>query len=111
MKLKFTPQEVENHFRELILAHNGQPDKSVLEKFVNDNFTLENQMEEYSPKDWIPHPKLISKIQDLNLSLFAQDLNSRWKTLCRKIKDEVKDQPDRYTVYDFSKTLCFYLLD
>ena len=30
--------------------------------------------------------------------MFAQDLNSRWKILCRKIKTEVKESPDRYSL-------------
>jgi alpha,alpha-trehalase len=30
--------------------------------------------------------------------MFAQDLNTRWKILCRKIKQEVEDQADRYTL-------------
>ena len=55
-------------------------------------------MEDHVPEDWNPDPKLMSKIVDLNYALFAQDLNSRWKILCRKIKTEVKESPDRYSL-------------
>ena len=55
-------------------------------------------MEDHVPEDWNPDPKLLLKIVDLNYALFAQDLNSRWKILCRKIKAEVKESPDRYSL-------------
>jgi len=97
MKLKYSSEEVENHFRELIVAH-PYPSKTQIKKFVEANFSMENQMEDHVPEDWNPDPKLMSKIVDLNYSLFAQDLNSRWKTLCRKIKAEVRESPDRYSL-------------
>ena len=78
------------------MVNGANPDTSTLRQFVEDNFSLENQMEDFEPADWKSHPKLISRIQDLNYALLAQDLNSRWKTLCRKIKEEVAEQPERY---------------
>ena len=93
MKLLHSPAEVQDNFDQL-----KNHEKSTLEKFVHDNFSLENQMEEFDPIDWKPQPKLISRIQDLNYARFAQDLNGRWKMLCRKIKAEVEAQPDRYSL-------------
>ena len=57
MKLKFSPEKVENHFRELIVA-NHTPSKSQIQKFVEANFSMENQMEDHVPEDWIPDPKV-----------------------------------------------------
>lgn len=94
MKLKFSPLEVENQFREMILA-NPKPDKETIEAFVKRCFTMENQMEDHVPEDWVASPKFISKIVDLHYAMFAQDLNARWKILCRKIKHEVDEHPDR----------------
>ena len=56
-------------------------------------------MEDHVPEDWNPDPKLMSKIVDLNYALFAQDLNSRWKILCRKIKVKKLD------FFQFSESL------
>ena len=95
MKLLHPPAKVEENFRQLTMVAGANPDASTLREFVEDNFSLENQMEDFEPADWKSHPKLISRIQDLNYALLAQDLNSRWKTLCRKIKEEVAEQPDR----------------
>ena len=96
MKLLHPPAKVEENFCQLTMVAGANPDASTLREFVEDNFSLENQMEDFEPADWKSHPKLISRIQDLNYALLAQDLNSRWKTLCRKIKEEVAEQPERY---------------
>ena len=57
-----------------------------------------NQMEEWVPGDWIENPKLISRISDINLANFALDLNSRWKILCRKVRNEVEINPELYSL-------------
>ena len=97
MKLKFSPFEVEDHFQAMISA-NANPAKEEVQNFVQENFTMENQMEDQIPKDWTSTPKLLTRISDLKYAMFAQDLNSRWKILCRKIKDEVKDSPEKYSL-------------
>ena len=65
MKLNYSPQEVERKFCNMILK-DSNPSKDLIKTFVEENFTLENQMEEYLPKDWITNPKLLSKIVDSN---------------------------------------------
>ena len=97
MKLKFSPEVVKTHFEDLKL-NNPCLDKNLLEKFVEDNFTLENQMENVTPEDWISDPKLLSRISDGDYAYFAGELNARWKSLCRKIKNEVADNPDQYSL-------------
>ena len=94
MKLNFSPGEIQEKFAQFLLDNNGTPSKEALAKFVHCHFTLDNQMEDHCPEDWTANPKLFSKIQDLNYLLFAQDLNSRWKILCRKIKPEVEFHPE-----------------
>jgi hypothetical protein len=66
MKLKFSPQEVETHFREMLFqsqsnATNPNPGLAEIRQFVEDNFTLENQMEDHIPSDWVANPKIISR--------------------------------------------------
>ena len=65
MKLNNSPQEVERKFCDMILM-NSNPSKDLIKNFVEENFTLENQMEDYVPKDWVANPKLLSKIVDSN---------------------------------------------
>ena len=98
MKLKFSPEKVKTNFEELKLNNPCLDDKNLLEKFVEDNFTLENQMEDVAPEDWVPEPKLLSRISDKDYAYFSQELNARWKILCRKIKTEVADNPDQYSL-------------
>lgn len=97
MKLKFDRTEIESKFQTLLIR-NPNPGKQDLENFVHENFTLDNQMEDHIPEDWKPEPKILKKIQDLNYAMFAHDLNSRWKILCRKIKKEVELEQDKYSL-------------
>ena len=38
------------------------PDRKTLAKFVEDHFTLENQLEEFEPQDWIDEPSILEVI-------------------------------------------------
>ncbi len=98
MKLKHNPVQVEANFRELMLKSSAVPNVEAVREFVEANFTLENQMEDHLPEDWTANPKLLANINDLTYSLFAQDINARWKMLCRKISTDVEENPDLYTL-------------
>lgn len=98
MKLRYPPAEIEHSYQQLMRKENEQPPKSAIMKFVQANFMMENQMEDYTPNDWIANPKLISRISDYHLSQFASDLNSRWKMLCRKVRNEVQTNPELFSL-------------
>ena len=98
MKLRYCPADIELAYQKLMSKENDQPSKSAIIQFVNDNFMMENQMEDWVPNDWIVAPKLISKISDIHLANFVSDLNSRWKMLCRKVSNEVQTNPELYSL-------------
>ena len=99
MKMVKSQEEIETAFKTMMTSYKDEKvPKETIAKFVEDHFTLENQMEEHVPEDWVEDPKLVSKIKDRNYSALASDLNNRWKTLCRKIKQDVNDNPDRYSL-------------
>ena len=58
-------------FDELMDKTDGDPDRKTLARFVEDNFTLENQLEEFEPRDWIDEPSILDVI------------SGRWHVLCR----------------------------
>ena len=97
MKLKHSPAVVEANFREVMLK-SPLPEVDDVRDFVQANFCHEDSMDDHIPEDWVATPKLISKIDDLAYAMFAQDLNARWKILCRKIKEDVDENADRYTL-------------
>ena len=98
MKLRYSPAKIEQSYQELMIRENEQPSISAIMQFVTNNFVTENQMECCIPGDWISNPKLLSRISDVNLNRFASDLNSRWKMLCRKVRDDVGINPDLYSL-------------
>ena len=42
--------------------NDDDPDRKILAKFVEDHFTLENQLEEFEPQDWIDEPSILEVI-------------------------------------------------
>ena len=40
----------------------GEPDRKTLARFVEDHFTLENQLEEFEPQDWTDEPSVLEVI-------------------------------------------------
>ncbi|KHJ92105.1 alpha,alpha-trehalase [Oesophagostomum dentatum] len=48
--------------------------------------------------DWSPHPESFDLILDEDLRTFALKLNDIWKNLCREMKQEVKNSPERFSL-------------
>ena len=72
---------------------------SSLFQFVEDNFEDEGlELESWSPDDWTPNPEFIAKLKKPQLRGLAKRINRLWKDLSRKIKDDVKDNPDLYSI-------------
>ena len=99
MKLKSDAAHVKDQFRSLLQkAGEDWPTQEELEEFVTRHFTLENQMVEHEPEDWIPDPKVLSRIADDQYREFGCKLNLVWKVLCREVNVDVRDNPDRYSL-------------
>ena len=94
MRLRFSPQEVQTNFQ-LMLSKHPSPSKETIKDFVDENFTMKDQLVDYLPQDWVENPKILSEIADKNYQHFAKELNERWKLLSRKIVNDVKDNPER----------------
>ena len=66
---------------------------------MEDNFEDEGlELETWSPDDWTPNPEFIAKLKKPQLRGLAKRINRLWKDLSRKIKDDVKDNPDLYSI-------------
>lgn len=53
---------------------------------------------QWLPEDWIEEPKFLSTINDTNLRKFGQDLHNFWEELGRKIRPEIDENPDKYSL-------------
>ncbi len=63
-----TVETVLKSFEALLVKSSKSPDwKKMLTKFVEDNFTLEDQLEKWEPKDWKPEPKFLQGIKGMRV--------------------------------------------
>ncbi|XP_068922691.1 trehalase [Petaurus breviceps papuanus] len=99
MPLTKAPDQVLSDFNELLQFSGGNISRDNLKTFVNQHFKGPGQeMETWIPEDWDPSPKFLQKISDNRLRAWAEDLHNLWKKLGRKIKLEVSEQPDLYSL-------------
>nr|QWX20096.1 trehalase 2 [Henosepilachna vigintioctopunctata] len=99
MKLKNPPNETLINFDKFMVEHNDAPNKSAVKNFVLENFDhVAQEFRMWDPPDFVEEPKFVEKIVDPDFREFASHLNSIWKTLGRKIKDEVKEHNYLYSI-------------
>nr|AQV08185.1 trehalase [Locusta migratoria] len=99
MKMKFSPNETLERFEKLMNRTNRMPDKLEVELFVNETFDPPgSEFEPWDPKDWVEHPAFLDRIQDKQYRQWASDLNHFWKNLGRKMKDDVREHPEQYSI-------------
>lgn len=77
---------------------NNQPNRSQVAQFVLDNFSTEDELDNYTLSDWQENPPFLKTIEDPNLRKWAKELNEIWKKLARKIKPIVAKHPDRHSL-------------
>jgi len=99
--LKHPPQDVLAEFTQIF---GGQPDitkidEARLQQFVDDNFAdAGTELEECTPVGWQESPQKLQKIKDPDLRSWAMELNAIWKRLCKKMKQDVLDHPEQYSL-------------
>lgn len=98
MKLKDTESVILSKFAKLEDDYNGDVPYDMLKDFVNEYFEEGNELEEWIPPDFTEHPSIVNRIKDNNYKQWALGLNQVWKTLARKVKDDVRVHPDRYSL-------------
>lgn len=99
MKLKAKPAETLVKFQEFQDATSFNPTKEQIKEWVEANFDEPGQeFESWKPDDWTSHPKFADSIKDPKLKQFALDLNQVWLDLGRKMKNEVKEHEDLYSI-------------
>lgn len=99
MKLKKTPNETLANFDIFMKVHNNAPTRYHVKKFISDNFEHEGQeFEEWVPDDWIEKPSFLENIRDPSFHQWGSDLNRIWKELGRKMKTEVEENQELYSI-------------
>ncbi len=105
-KLKFSESEIINKYDDLKRSvKSGENMHYLLTKFVDDNFEDGDELEEWTPPDFSSYPSIADRILDPEYKQWALALNEVWKTLARKIKDDVKVHPESYSLIWVSNNL------
>jgi alpha,alpha-trehalase len=77
----------------------NKTDVNILREFVNHYFTDPGtELDSCQQSDWLPEPKAFEKIHDPVYRQWAYSIHAKWRTLCRRMKDEVRQNPDRYSL-------------
>jgi alpha,alpha-trehalase len=66
--------------------------------FVNRTFKEGDELQPWAPGDWTKNPAFLQKIANPDLKEWAKELNRLWKNLSRKMDDDVRENPDLYSI-------------
>ena len=68
-------------------------------QFVEEHFDPEGlELEPWVPEDWTPEPEFIANLRKPALRNLAKRIAKLWKDLSRKIKEDVKDHANLYSI-------------
>lgn len=99
MKLRRPPNETLERFDEFMTKWDQKPDKFNVINFVNENFEEAGlEFENWDPVDWKPHPQFVDRIKDEEYKKWCLRLNDIWKDLGRKMKKEVQEHQELYSI-------------
>lgn len=98
MRMKFPQEEILKKFDALMSASKDEPTREQIEGFVGENFEEGNEIEEWNPKDYNSQPAFLKKIDDVVVRDFARNLVHIWPVLARKVRPEVKQHQERYSL-------------
>lgn len=83
---------------------NNSPNRSEVATYVNENFAMQDELANSTLLDWKENPDILKVIQDPQFREWAKRLNYIWKTLARKIRDDVMIHPQRHSLIYVNNT-------
>jgi len=99
MKMKFTPNETLRLFEDMMTRTHENPSKQDIDRFLNTTFDpAGSEFESWDPTDWKTNPSFLKNISDPLFMEWASQLNHLWKFLGRKMKDDVRINPEHYSI-------------
>ncbi|XP_017126388.2 trehalase isoform X1 [Drosophila elegans] len=99
MTLKNSPDKTLADFNAMMEAKNNTPSRDDLKIFVDEYFGVKGtELESWEPTDWKENPKFLDLVSDPDLKQWGMELNNIWKKLGRKMKDDVKKNPQHYSI-------------
>lgn len=79
-------------------ATNNSPNRTAVATFVAENFAVQDELDNATLPDWKESPAILKSIQDPQFRQWAKNLNDFWKSLARKIKEDLIINPQRHSL-------------
>ncbi|XP_016968444.1 uncharacterized protein LOC108036672 [Drosophila biarmipes] len=99
MSCIFTPAQTLADFDMFSNCRKNDGSLRFLQMFVEKHFNDPgSELEPWDPPDWKAQPSFLIRISDPEIKHFGSDVNRLWRQLGRRIKDEVKENPDHYSI-------------
>jgi alpha,alpha-trehalase len=98
MSMKKSEEEILQDFDQLLQESDENPSEDQIRQFVDEHFEKSHELQDWTPPDYKDNPKFLSEIQDEEMRDYAQNLVKIWPTLTRKVKDEVKNSPETFSL-------------
>ncbi|XP_075230826.1 trehalase-like isoform X3 [Lycorma delicatula] len=95
-KLKFPEDEILTKYKDL--KQKGTLRRKEIRKFVEENFERGNELEQWVPEDWTKEPNITKRISSEAYKKWVLHLNTMWRVLARKVKKEVKENPNMFSL-------------
>lgn len=91
-------QQTSDDFESLMELTQCKPPEELLQKFLDENFETIGEIEDWIPRDFKENPAFLDKIVNEKVKRFAAELVKIWPKLARKVKDDVFDNQNKYTL-------------
>lgn len=99
MKMRQSPSKTLELFDQFMAEQKNTPTREKILAWVNETFEPRgSEFEPWKPDDFTKTPAILNKIVDKEFKQFAQDLNDVWLELGRKMKKDVKDNSQLYSI-------------
>lgn len=98
MKLKHPPAVVLDKFKEFMTDY-PNPTPAKIKGFVFDNFDPPgSELMDVIPDDFSETPDFLNQFKDADVKEWASELHQLWKKLTKKVVDDVRDNPNLYSI-------------
>lgn len=94
----YDPKQTLANFDSLMNATNNKPSRSQVETFVQENFVETNELVNWTLTDWKPNPSILERLKDPFYKQWVNELNVIWKSLAKKISNDVAENPSRHSL-------------
>ncbi|KYN44386.1 Trehalase [Trachymyrmex septentrionalis] len=98
------PNVTVENFNVLMKATSNSPNRTEVAKFVAENFAMRDELDNSTLPDWKENPGILKSIKDLQYRKWAKRLNYIWKTLARKINNDLVVNPQRHSLIYVNNT-------